>query len=479
MKFLFPINGAPFISSFLIDFAVFLAAHGHQCVLFVANRAAEKLIAAVPRKHNISIFRRSDFSKYELSNNTSNEESNIRWLDFHTTWDRDVLWYGTYKTNYADYKNIISITSELIEKICGMTKPEVVIEEPPSNLLNCLFHRKMCERKTPYIGLIPSRIPGRTDIFDNGYTNSAYSVDFAKSLGNEDLLYFAKMAKQFALGQLSPSYSNLTHTKMHEASLAIYYFKRLSKLKERIDLLKQKKAMIQEGDYEGLATLRYTWKGLSRNISRKLNAISNKKIYRKNIRNEYIKPNYYIFPLHFQPEASTSGQSPFYCDLRSTIRYVSFSLPFPAKLLVKEHPHAIGVRSRNFYKEIAILPNVELIGPDEDNTYLIEKSRGIITLTSTLGLQAAIFGKPVYVLGDVFYTFHPNVKQVTSFEELTSILRQEDRCSLEDQELELMNAHFFYSYFNNSADISIIDNNSNSARNYQDLFERVKKLCSK
>ena len=127
---------------------------------------------------------------------------------------------------------------------------------------------------------------------------------------------------------------------------------------------------------------------------------------------------FFLFPLHIQPELSTSALATYFYNQLNTVTNIAFSLPFPYKLYVKEHPLAFEGKEKSFYQELKRIPNVVLISSKENNEFLIKKSKGVITLTSTMGMEAALVGKPVYILGDVFYDYHPLCKRVDSFEEL-------------------------------------------------------------
>jgi len=479
MRFLFVFNTAPYIIHFMKYFAKFLEKKGHICIIYISTRAAENFVNTEFEGNKIKVIRRRDIIK-DLPDK-SGKTDEVNWIDFHATWDRKVFWYGSFNSDYKGYVRIISATSNIINRVLEKAQPDVIIQEPPANLLTSLFYEKARKRNIKYIGLITSRIPNRIDIYDEKYTNSRYKDDFTNSdLGNEEIELFSKMAVDFAYEKYRPSYSNLQHTRMHKIPLSKYYFHKLSNIRERYLLFKQKKKLEEESDYEGIATINYTWKGFVRNLRRKTNYMLQSKYLKKPSDAMLKTMDYFLFPLHFQPEASTSAQAPFYCDLRSTIRYISFSLPFPIKLLVKEHPHSIGIRGRHFYSEVSKLPNADLIAPDTKNKSLIMNSRGVITLTSTLGLQAAILGKPVYVLGDVFYTFHPNVVKVSSFEELYRILNKKNEfLPIKGKELNRANAAFFYSYYKNSVEASIIDYKKNNDKNFVDLLGKIEQLCGK
>ena len=127
---------------------------------------------------------------------------------------------------------------------------------------------------------------------------------------------------------------------------------------------------------------------------------------------------YYLFPLHLQPEASTLVLSPWYVDQLDTIRNISKTLSADRLLYVKEHISALGRHSQKFYNDIKAIHNVRLIAPDENTPELIRRAMGVIVLSSTMGWEALLLKRPVYVLGRVFYQPVKGVERISNFEEL-------------------------------------------------------------
>ncbi|MFZ5981797.1 MAG: hypothetical protein ACOYVF_14345 [Candidatus Zixiibacteriota bacterium] len=127
---------------------------------------------------------------------------------------------------------------------------------------------------------------------------------------------------------------------------------------------------------------------------------------------------YYLFPLHLQPEASTLVLSRWYVDQLDTIRNISKTLPVDRLLYVKEHVSALGRHSVEFYNEIKAIHNVRLIAPDENTPELICRSMGVIVLSSTMGWEALLLNRPVYILGRVFYQHIKGAERISHFEEL-------------------------------------------------------------
>lgn len=118
---------------------------------------------------------------------------------------------------------------------------------------------------------------------------------------------------------------------------------------------------------------------------------------------------YVLYPIHYQPEASTLVQAPMYLDQVQLLEDIAKSLPIGYRLYVKEHVSNRGRRPLEFYQAIRKIAAVRLLGPDEDTWSLIQNAGAIAVITGTMGWEGLLFGKPVITFGDVFYNALPHV----------------------------------------------------------------------
>lgn len=88
-------------------------------------------------------------------------------------------------------------------------------------------------------------------------------------------------------------------------------------------------------------------------------------VYPQNYSNykEYSNFKIILFCLHVQPEASIDVSCQDYSDQLNVIRIFAKNLPAGYILAIKEHPHAIGSRPINFYKEAKKFGSVIIIHP--------------------------------------------------------------------------------------------------------------------
>ena len=120
------------------------------------------------------------------------------------------------------------------------------------------------------------------------------------------------------------------------------------------------------------------------------------------------KPYFYL-PLHFAPENSDIYFGTSYDHHAGFVSQLAKHIPSDCQLYVKEHPSMAGRRPTTFYKELNELFNVRMIDPSVSTFDLIQKSRAVVTVTGTAGWEAYLLGKPVIVLGTIFYNFLPSV----------------------------------------------------------------------
>lgn len=135
------------------------------------------------------------------------------------------------------------------------------------------------------------------------------------------------------------------------------------------------------------------------------------------------KLNFFYYGLHVYPEAATliiGRETP---DQLNLIKLISKALPYGKSLVVKEHPHSIGKRDIFFYNEINKMNNVFLINHDENNFDILNLSEGLVTISSSLSLEAALLKKPVYIFGDYYLSIDKNCKKIKSFSDLKELLK--------------------------------------------------------
>ncbi len=131
-----------------------------------------------------------------------------------------------------------------------------------------------------------------------------------------------------------------------------------------------------------------------------------------------------FYPLHQEPEATLNYMSEYLSNQVATIENILKCLKPNQVLVVKEHPVDKGsllrekfswVRARN--SAVYFLPG-ELHGRE-----VLARAERVVTLTSTVGWEAAVTGKVVYVMGEIFYNHLPGVQRILDWKQLKAALR--------------------------------------------------------
>lgn len=132
------------------------------------------------------------------------------------------------------------------------------------------------------------------------------------------------------------------------------------------------------------------------------------------------------FPLHMQPEHTTSVVTPFFTDQISLIRNIARSLPVNYFLYVKDHP-SMGTmrywRERKYYEKILDIPNVRLIHPEVNSLSLNKMSQIVFTINGSASTEAILLKKQVIVFADVASMNVESVIKVENLEDLPAIIR--------------------------------------------------------
>jgi len=136
--------------------------------------------------------------------------------------------------------------------------------------------------------------------------------------------------------------------------------------------------------------------------------------------------NYIFFPMHSEPETALSLNAPHIASQQDLILSIAASLPIQMKLYVKDHPRMHGLRSTAYYSELKKrAPNIKVLDPTLDALSIIPKSKLVIIISGTAGMEALIHGIPVIALGACHFQHLPGVKRLDNLAKLPAVIRSE------------------------------------------------------
>jgi len=323
------------------------------------------------------------------------------------------------------YSHIPGLLEAFFREIFAAVKPCAVLYEQVSNSFAIAANRQAELEGVPFCSVAPARIPGRIEISLTGAIEDHVAVgqilERARCLPlKEESLQVAASYIQ-TIDQQVPDYmkSGGAGMMLGQTSLVGRYakFEKFEQLRRAWQYTRSSRAdwqlAYQHGDPLHLSRAYFM-----RSLRRWLRAPFVRPRYLRQIGED----PFLLYPLHFHPEASTSVLAADFVDELAVIKSIAFRLPVNVRLAVKEHPSAVAMQPRDFYRQLSELPNVVLLAADLPAKELARRSRGVICVTSTLGFEAAVLNRPVIALGDVLYGYYPNVRMISNYSQLAEAI---------------------------------------------------------
>ena len=443
MKIMLIISETPYLNVFFskVVRALSCAPYNVEFILYYNSELANKDYSHLFSK-NIKVY------KYRTAclGDHAPIQITLNWSLAYISWERQ--WHA--KAFTYDEKSIRTILQDLhvsISSVIASEKPDFVFYEYPSSILGEILYQ-VCQASggSKYLAISQSRMQGRIEIADQKYSFSIINPD-ADELSDDMLIRFNN---DFISKRALPSYMlDKSNASLHEVGLVWHYLSRLRRLRFYLSNISM---LVNGANYETKEAYGMLFSNLRNHALRRIRRLFLKEKYDFIVESE----RYILFPLHVVPESSVSGCAMFFSDLITTIRYAAFSLPINFMLYVKEHPSAVGTRNRQFYREINKIPNVRLIDHNISTEKLIKNADSIVTLSSTIGLEAALIGKYVFLLGDVVYQYHPMCIKISSIIELREkiVMQRQD---LSPDQLESINIAFWREYIAHTIPGNILD----------------------
>ena len=341
-----------------------------------------------------------------------------------------------YKFSQNEILSILEKECKLYESILDEVKPDALIIHETALHQEDLFYQICRKRGIKVLMLNQSKIAYKCII-----SEELNKLDSMPELSN-------MQSKERNFEKLRDSLTIKDNAKQLKKYQKDFGGNKLTKLKAVLEyLLKSNNSNIKTHfSYYGRTKL----KVLIKNILLILKTKIRKSFIDKNLEHEiYPNEKFILFTLHQEPERVLLIGAPFYTNQLEIIRQIAKSLPIGFKLYVKEHfsQQLREWRKISYYKEILEIPNVRLYHPTSNIKKLIEKSSLVISISGTIGLEAAFFQKPSIVMADLGYTILPSVQKLNSIEDLPRTIKNGLDMKVEandlDRYLTILHEHSF------------------------------------
>ncbi|WP_261818007.1 capsular polysaccharide export protein, LipB/KpsS family [Vibrio gallicus] len=404
MKIVILINTSAF-AKYYIKLGDELSNSGCDIIYAVQNEFSKELYFSNDRMNVVVC---PDISKSKLDSvSLPNEFSS--WM-MHPDYDRGLYYGFSNEFSGANAINHIKNTYAFFSELFDEFSPDCVFYENISNGFANIAY-EVCNRlDIQYIGLTSSRLPNMVYFSQFGHEIKYDIENYIKEneFSDEELTY----AKEYIenISTVQPDYMKFN-------GLSNFSFKALfNKPMPSMHSLNVHFKYLYSAGYQTGIPIKSSLLYRLRDIKRYFNRKRIQKFYQDSvIFND--NTNYYLYPMHYHPESSTSLLAKFDNEFE-VIKNTAFSLREGEVLLVKDHISATGFEDYDFYRKVSSLPNVMLLKPELNVKELIPKCQAIVTLTSTVGYESVLLNIPVLLFGSVFYEDHPLVVKVTSHHDI-------------------------------------------------------------
>jgi hypothetical protein len=282
-----------------------------------------------------------------------------------------------------------------IEQIFDEWRPDVLIPEVGNETLRVAGRLVGVRRRVPVLFLFYTVFPRPLRIYVDTMHAPIVEPEALRPLSQERLDEVEAFIAEFTRRRApirEPRESKLT---LHRTRM----FMRHLWVKARWD---------RDNDY----LLPFGW--LGERILERIRAVSVRRFY-DNPRGG--RPFVY-FPLHVTDDYKIKRVIPHCADQADLVEQVANALPHGWDLVAKEHPMDLGRTPAALLKRLTRIDNVRVVPPVWNSHDLIEQSEAVVVISSTVGLEALLYDKPVLTLGQPFYSGLGVTMDVDSFAEI-------------------------------------------------------------
>jgi len=316
------------------------------------------------------------------------------------------------------------------EEFFARVQPDVVVSGAVGSLPDMIARQVAVNSDIPYYTFITARLPGRSLLFSGHYTGlkdpitERYESLASQILSAEDIAEAEHFISAVRLREKRATYYNAPSPSDSISALGRWT--------RRLMLGSSGSAVLNELGVSSFPRNDFgpntrSSSSITSVIRQGIRGVRRRQLHRRT-RRFFHQPTpeekFVLFPLHQQPEASTSVRAPFFVDQAFIVETLAKSIPVDHCLYVKEHPINVGNVSVEQYERLARIPNVKLIGTDVNTLNLVSRSSLVAVITSSVGWEAMLLNKPVLAFGTSFFNISSLVTKVTDVTELPGLIRK-------------------------------------------------------
>ena len=310
---------------------------------------------------------------------------------------------GTNSLQYKEYRELLHRTLEYLDELYENDNGGIPLQYQGGEVLRRVLQRVANYHEYPSVRTSFSPVPGRVLFRSTEEMHfpalEAANYDDMTPKERED-------ARKFRASVTENQQQVIGHSRQ---SKSLY------------QNLRRKARRIQE-HRDDLTPVISNW--LRRHAVKPLLGAAAKRLYLDEGRSrEFIESNKYVFyPLQYFRESRVTMRAPEFYNQLWLIEYLSRSLPPEYELVVKDHPGQLGALPLSHaYKLRRYATGVAPTVPARE---VVTGADAVVTLNNTVGYEAIMYGKPVVVLDDAFYSGAGYTRDVGDLDLLSTRLNE-------------------------------------------------------
>jgi CDP-glycerol glycerophosphotransferase (TagB/SpsB family) len=286
-------------------------------------------------------------------------------------------------------------TFRALEQVFDEFRPDVACPEVGNESIRVTMHLVALAREVPALFLLLSIFPKPLRIYVDTLHARAVPLEEVRELTAEESAEVDAFRTAFT-----------------EQATPIREYRRVPAEWRRVrvfaDHVRRKRQTDSDNEYL------QPWRLLRTNFAEKTRALAARPFYDELATD---RPFVY-FPLHVTDDYKIKRIIPHAVDQASLIEQVADALPAGYDVVIKEHPMSLGRNSVALLRRLRRRSNIRLVAPRTSTHELIKQSEAVAVISSTVGLEALLYDKPVLTMGDPYYAGYGVTLDLTSFADI-------------------------------------------------------------